>query len=266
MINKNIHTMKQPALGKRISELRKEQGLTQEELVEQCNINVRTIQRIEAGEVNPRSYTVKTILSALGVNYIEEEQEETTVFTQKEKKKLNVAWIFGIVYFIIGFIETAADIYQFTGDESLLNKAVYIVVKLMSATSFLFFFLGFYTVAKAFKNQLLKISVLLLMSVFVVSNGVDVLMMNSMGETIAVQLVIESIVFGVLQIVFGISLLQLKKQVGPLIQINGILEIVIGVCLGTVILASLGLFLLIPVTIIEIIVLYKLAKSITSKQ
>lgn len=46
MINKNIHTMKQPELGKRISELRKEKGLTQEELVEKCNINVRTIQRI----------------------------------------------------------------------------------------------------------------------------------------------------------------------------------------------------------------------------
>ena len=68
MINQNIHTMKQPALGKRISELRKEKGLTQEELVEQCNINVRTIQRIEAGEVNPRSYTIKTILEVLGQN------------------------------------------------------------------------------------------------------------------------------------------------------------------------------------------------------
>jgi hypothetical protein len=35
MIKQNIHTMKQPALGIRISELRKEKGLTQEELVEQ---------------------------------------------------------------------------------------------------------------------------------------------------------------------------------------------------------------------------------------
>jgi transcriptional regulator with XRE-family HTH domain len=57
--------MKQPELGKKISELRKDKGLTQEELVEKCNINVRTLQRIEAGEVTPRSYTVKTILAAL---------------------------------------------------------------------------------------------------------------------------------------------------------------------------------------------------------
>lgn len=57
--------MKQPELGKKITELRKGKGLTQEELVDRCNISVRTLQRIEAGEVTPRSYTVRTILAAL---------------------------------------------------------------------------------------------------------------------------------------------------------------------------------------------------------
>lgn len=57
--------MKQPDLGRKIAELRKAKGLTQEELVEKCNINVRTLQRIEAGEVIPRSYTIKAIFSAL---------------------------------------------------------------------------------------------------------------------------------------------------------------------------------------------------------
>lgn len=57
--------MNQPELGKRIVELRKERGLTQEELVEKCNINVRTLQRIESGEVMPRSYTVRLIFAAL---------------------------------------------------------------------------------------------------------------------------------------------------------------------------------------------------------
>ncbi|MFO7721231.1 MAG: helix-turn-helix transcriptional regulator [Gillisia sp.] len=33
--------MKQPELGRKISELRKEKGLTQEELVDKCNISVR---------------------------------------------------------------------------------------------------------------------------------------------------------------------------------------------------------------------------------
>ncbi|MFA6581080.1 MAG: helix-turn-helix domain-containing protein [Paludibacter sp.] len=57
--------MNQPDLGRKIAELRKAKGLTQDELVEKCNISVRTLQRIEAGEVSPRSYTLKIIFAAL---------------------------------------------------------------------------------------------------------------------------------------------------------------------------------------------------------
>ncbi|WP_290247861.1 helix-turn-helix domain-containing protein [Polaribacter sejongensis] len=94
MINKNIHTMKQPELGKRIFELRKRNGLTQEELVEQCNINVRTIQRIEAGEVNPRSYTIKIILEVLGedlqnINESSLDEKNVINWTNTELKSLN---------------------------------------------------------------------------------------------------------------------------------------------------------------------------------
>ncbi len=60
--------MKQPDLGKKIAELRKAKNLTQEELVEKCNLSVRTLQRIECGEVTPRSYTIKIIFAALEYN------------------------------------------------------------------------------------------------------------------------------------------------------------------------------------------------------
>ena len=67
--------MKQPELGKKISELRKVKGLTQEELVEKCNLSVRTLQRIEAGEVEPRIYTVRILMEALDYNYEEFSKE-----------------------------------------------------------------------------------------------------------------------------------------------------------------------------------------------
>jgi transcriptional regulator with XRE-family HTH domain len=51
--------------GKKIADLRKAKGLTQEELVEKCNISVRTLQRIESGEGSPRSYTLRIIFDAL---------------------------------------------------------------------------------------------------------------------------------------------------------------------------------------------------------
>jgi transcriptional regulator with XRE-family HTH domain len=43
--------MQQPELGKRLTALRKKRNLTQEELVEKSHVSVRTIQRIESGEV-----------------------------------------------------------------------------------------------------------------------------------------------------------------------------------------------------------------------
>jgi len=67
--------MKQPELGKKIAELRQLKGLTQEELVNECNINVRTLQRIEAGEVTPRNYTIKRIFEVLDYDYFNATKE-----------------------------------------------------------------------------------------------------------------------------------------------------------------------------------------------
>ena len=122
--------MKQPELGRKISELRKEKGLTQEELVDKCNISVRTLQRIESGEVTPRSYTVKTILAALEYdlskisdnddnkkNFFDWLKETLLIEIDPDKsgnfliKQLNIAWIFGLIYFILGFLEGAAEYY-----------------------------------------------------------------------------------------------------------------------------------------------------------
>ena len=65
--------MEQPNLGKRISEIRKAKGLTQQELAEQCKISTRTLQRIENGVVTPRTYTVRTIFAILGCDFLEKD-------------------------------------------------------------------------------------------------------------------------------------------------------------------------------------------------
>lgn len=57
--------MNQPELGKKILELRQNKGLTQGELAQNCNISLRTVQRIELAEVTPRSHTLRVILSSL---------------------------------------------------------------------------------------------------------------------------------------------------------------------------------------------------------
>ncbi|MCT4637700.1 MAG: helix-turn-helix domain-containing protein [Bacteroidales bacterium] len=55
--------------GKLIKELRLKRGLTQEDLAEKTEVSVRTIQRIESGEVDPRAYTLQMIAKALDVDF-----------------------------------------------------------------------------------------------------------------------------------------------------------------------------------------------------
>jgi len=101
MVKQNLITlMKQPELGKKISELRKAKGMTQEELVEMCNLNVRTVQRIEAGEVTPRSYTVKALFEALGYHW-ENQLNDEAGFKAKASPILYGA--VGLEFFIFFF-------------------------------------------------------------------------------------------------------------------------------------------------------------------
>ncbi|HXQ37240.1 MAG TPA: helix-turn-helix domain-containing protein [Anaerolineales bacterium] len=57
--------MNQPDLGLKITELRQQKGLTQEKLAEYCDVSTRTIQRIESGEVEPRSFTRNSLSNIL---------------------------------------------------------------------------------------------------------------------------------------------------------------------------------------------------------
>ncbi len=60
--------MKQPDLGMKVAELRREKGMTQEQLAEYCEVTPRTIQRIESGEVEPRAFTRNSLSNALDFN------------------------------------------------------------------------------------------------------------------------------------------------------------------------------------------------------
>ena len=170
--------MKQPELGRKITLLRKEKGLTQEELVDKCNISVRTLQRIEAGEVTPRSYTVRTILAALDydLSKISDDDGNEKSFAEWLKeiflididpdrsgtflvKQLNTAWIFGLVYFILGFLEASAEYFRMEDDRMIFSIPVYISIKIAVLVSFFFFQRGFILVGHMFRNYLLKIKI-----------------------------------------------------------------------------------------------------------
>lgn len=55
-------------IGKKIAEIRKQKGLTQEEVSELAKINLRTLQRIEKSDTEPRGNSLKGICEALKIN------------------------------------------------------------------------------------------------------------------------------------------------------------------------------------------------------
>jgi transcriptional regulator with XRE-family HTH domain len=89
--------MKQPGFGRKLVEIRRANGLTQDELAEKCNITVRTIQRIEAGLVKPRAFTIKVISSTLGFDF-----HATSKFTSEDvdnaNQNSNMEWFSTILW------------------------------------------------------------------------------------------------------------------------------------------------------------------------
>jgi transcriptional regulator with XRE-family HTH domain len=92
--------MDKTVIAKKIIHYRKLKGITQEALAEVTGLNVRTIQRIESGEVDPRLYTLKSIADALGVN-LEELLPEPT---QHELNQLAILHITPAGFFLFPVI------------------------------------------------------------------------------------------------------------------------------------------------------------------
>ena len=72
--------MNQPDLGLKITDLRQQKGLTQEKLAEYCEVSTRTIQRIESGEVEPRSFTRNSLSNILEVDLGKEKTDNESLW------------------------------------------------------------------------------------------------------------------------------------------------------------------------------------------
>ncbi|MBB6482274.1 helix-turn-helix domain-containing protein [Spirochaeta isovalerica] len=67
--------MKQPEIGKTVADLRLKKGMTQEKLAELCEVSTRTIQRIESGEVDPRSFTLNNLSNILEFDFYTDDEK-----------------------------------------------------------------------------------------------------------------------------------------------------------------------------------------------
>lgn len=259
--------MQQSELGRRLTALRKEKNLTQEELVEKSHVSVRTIQRIESGEVLPRLSTLKILLAALGENaesFLTKPNE--TMEPQKDlaphssRNTLFTAALAGIVYLVCEIILGTLDIAWIVSDHNwgLKMNAVYTGLTVIMVISFALFARGFIALSILFENSLLKaVSYVLILA----RVGMAIMDVTSLSvhdpELLTLPYAMISVAFGALSIAFGIALIRLQDGMGELSRIAGLLEIAIGCLLITVILFFITYVVLIPAIVVEILVLYR---------
>jgi len=263
MVNQNLYKMKQPQLGQKILEWRKAKGLTQEELVELCQINVRTIQRIEAGEVTPRSYTLKTIMEALDVDSAEIKTATTidpyaSASNHNPNNFLRLAFLFGIVYLITAFAEAFMDFTVWEESSYSLFGYWYAVIKIVIVLTFTPFMYGFYILGKEKKNALISVTSLLLIAGVFFSVGKDLYMYFLSREFFIEWMMADAFYFGAVNILFGIGLIRFQNVFGSIALVAGCLGIITGLAFVSIIFALPGLFLL---TLFEILLLVLLESS-----
>lgn len=259
--------MQQPALGKRLTALRKAKNLTQEELVEKSRVSVRTIQRIEAGEVLPRVYTIKILLAALGETYESfTNQTPQQMETQQNnvpnvnRHTLLVAALAGAVFLVSETILGAMDIAWFTdgGNWGANENTVYTALTALMIGSYVLFARGFIALSSLFENKLLKIVACMLIVATAAVGILDVISLSARDvDEFLPAYAVASVLFGALSIVFGVSLIRLQDGMGELSRVAGILEIIVGCLLVTVVLFFVSYVIMIPAVVIEILILYR---------
>lgn len=265
--------MKQPELGKKISELRKKKGFTQEELVDLCNMNVRTIQRIESGEVTPRSYTLKAILKALDYDLeeIKSDAENTIIVSKNQLTFINLAFWIGIIFVIVLNLAMFIDLAMYfeTKKQPLIgykfSEPLYVTVHIISAICAFGYYFGFFTAGKILKNTLLKVSAILFLVVEIISSSIYSLMYNADEHTILYYSLFVLGFYGCVGVLFGIGILKLQKHLGQYATITGIFTIILYATMLTLILVFISLFLWFPVMILQLILLYKIKEYLQSR-
>ena len=113
-----------------------------------------------------------------------------------------------------------------------------------------------------YKNHLVELMAFLMIImhiIFEISEIVSVNFEDSLGEFILIS---KAVTFGFIMIFFGVGILRLKSNLGNLPKLAGILEILTGVCFATVFLSVFGLIFLIPLELLELLLLYKVASKV----
>jgi transcriptional regulator with XRE-family HTH domain len=254
--------MNQPELGKKINEIRNQKGITQKDLSDRCNIDIRTIQRIESGEVFPRSSTIKLITNALELEYNEfNGRDQNSQFTSESfQTLLIVSLVAGIIHLVNWLF------YAPLMPHNLIHYSYNWLFSIIDVITTVFFYYGFFSIAKYSTNKLLAFASSFFMiggPVYLLSTIITGTLNISAGEHSG-QLII--CILGINCIFFGFGLLKTNSNMPVLYKSTAVLQFFIAplfiLPIGT--LNVIGCWLNIPLYILLIIIIYLERKASTA--
>lgn len=209
--------MKQPELGLKISELRSLNGITQKELSEVCRMDIRTIQRIESGEVMPRVTSLKLIAEALLCDIRTFTDDQPPIEAVLSEKFLLSVLVAGIIYLITVVLLSPV----FPPDEAIFS--LYPVLWFVDVIAGVFLYFGFFNLGKLRSNRSLQISSAVFMAI------IPLLMITSLTEGSIVKHIQQLImILNALNcILFGIGLWVNQGRLTNLYHITGVVHFII---------------------------------------
>ena len=105
------------SIGEQIKQARQQKKLSQIEFADKCNLNIRTIQRIENDEVSPRLYTLRILSEVLGIELLQNndiiiEKEQLLKYKAlfERRKRIRI-----FTFFVAIFLLAAAFTLIFSG-------------------------------------------------------------------------------------------------------------------------------------------------------
>jgi transcriptional regulator with XRE-family HTH domain len=246
--------MKQPELGKRLNEIRIQKGITQKELSDLCSIDIRTIQRIEAGEVEPRMSTLKILAAALEYDELIVNQNVPVIKNEQLRFAMLVSVIAGIFYFF-NFILYSVVIPNFT---SISGGPVLFLLSTIHVISGGLFFMGFIITGWKYKNYLLlftSVSIIILIVLFVI---VDMLARVSGNQVFGYIIRAVVLLIGIGGVLFGLGLLKAGTLGKVWLIVAGILQIIQNLMfvIPWLPVQYIGLWLAIPANFILLLILF----------
>lgn len=277
--------LSQPRLGQKLYDTRTEKGLTQLELRERSHVSVRTIQCIESGAVTPRTTTIKILLESL-VENVEEwfgtQANSNHLFSKNDfknilliraseaelKNALTPAWISGIIYLLLVFMEQGFIAFSDFINERYALTTSLAIIKSMAGISFVLFTRGILCLSLLFENHLLKITAYISMAftfVLYLTEAIIILLPQVDFELVSTFRSLAVSPLGAISIFLGIALVRLQDGMGKIAKLAGRFEIAFGICYLSLVLSFVGVLLLVPLLIIEIVLLSKadqLAKAV----